>query len=69
MELDRLPGVVDHGLFVNTSKLVTFIIATHKGVRVLANKPGDGEEPWWSDFHVKRPLERESIDNRIPVEH
>lgn len=66
MELDAVPGVVSHGLFVGYA--TTIIVADDKGVRVVGH-PGEdavtkAESPWWGDVPPHRPLETETVDNR-----
>ena len=64
-ELDATPGVVGHGLFVNTASSTTVMVATDKGIRYAGE---DGEEPWWEEHQTKKPIDRISVDNRRPMD-
>jgi ribose 5-phosphate isomerase A len=62
--LDRLPGVVAHGLFCNTDDAhTTVIVASDRGVRVAGE---GGEKPWWEEQQTRVPIARSSVDNRRP---
>ena len=63
-ELDSFPGVVAHGLVCNSSDShITVIVASDKGVRIAGE---DGEKPWWIEQQTRQPIDRISLDNRIP---
>lgn len=62
--LDKVPGVVAHGLFCNTGdEHTTVIVASDRGVRVAGE---GGEKPWWEDQPTRVPIARSSVDNRRP---
>lgn len=65
-ELDTTTGVVEHGLNSRWENAnVVFLIATDHGVRLAS--PLDESTPiWWDEMQTKRPLARESVDNRNP---
>lgn len=64
-ELDSTPGVVGHGLFINTVNRTTVMVATDKGIRYAGE---EGEEPWWEEHQTKKPIDRISVDNRRPID-
>lgn len=64
-ELDSTPGVVGHGLFVNTEGRTTVMVATEKGIRYTGE---EGEQPWWEENPTKKPIDRISVDNRQPTD-
>ena len=65
-ELNDTKGVFCHGLFVNDqTRTVNLIVGNRKGVDVFTNK----SRPfyWWSEIKTKQGLEKQALDNRIPV--
>ena len=62
-ELDSTPGVVGHGLFVDSDHHTTVMVASDKGVRLAGE---NGEEPWWEETPSKKPIDRIMVDNRRP---
>ncbi len=64
-ELDTTTGVVEHGLSSGWENAnVTCLIVSAKGVQLIGK---DATPTWWKDLPMKRPLERESVDNRMPI--
>ena len=63
-DLDAFPGVVAHGLVCNRNDShITVIVASDKGIRIAGE---DGENAWWSEQITRPPVDRISVDNRIP---
>ena len=59
-ELDKIPGVVEHGLCPHA--VDTLIVGSSDGIRVL----GKFEEsnPWWNEKPEKKNFSRLTVDNR-----
>lgn len=65
-DLDALPGVVCHGLFLGLADVVLVANAATQDVAVVGAAALNGSAPYWKDWHDKKPLERATIDARQP---
>lgn len=59
-ELDKVPGVVEHGLCPQSCD--TLIVGSSTGIRVLSQF--EESDVWWTDKPEKKNFSRLTVDNR-----